>query len=219
MVIFSTLPSPSLFFILPPPPFFSLTLLFSPLGFLSFSGICCSFFRLFLCSRTIWSRFSFISLSWLFLFSYGLSLGFPISQLLSSCLPLHFSSSTVCIHPPCVLSVRLSSAGGSFSLVSPYTPSPSSAGCLSSLRLSFFSSGLPPIHFFISFSFLASSCCLGFLSLSFSFSCLFSLLGDTALLCCLSLLVHLRLWYSVRMLRLRFFCAGVGGVSGVVHFL
>ena len=28
-----------------PPPFFSLTLLFSPLGFLSFSGLSCSFFR------------------------------------------------------------------------------------------------------------------------------------------------------------------------------
>ena len=85
----------------------------------------------------------------------------------------------------------------------------------------------PPVSLrFISsfpFSFLASCCCLGSLSLSlslsFSFSCFFSLLGNAALQCCLSLLVHLRLWYSLCMLRLRFLCAGVGGVSGVVHFL
>ena len=83
--------------------------------------------------------------------------------------------------------------------------------------LSFFSSCLPPIPFFISFL-LPSLLLLPWfslsLSLSFSFSCLFSLLGNAALQCCLSVLVHLLLWYSVRMLRLRFLCAGVGvGVS------
>ena len=57
---------------------------------------------------------------------------------------------------------------------------------------SFFSSGLPPIHFLVSFL-LLSLLLLPWFSLSFSFSCLFSLLGNSALQCCLSLLVHLRL--------------------------
>ena len=50
--------------------------------------------------------------------------------------------------------VRLSSVGGSFSLVStcsPSSPAPSSARGLCAFRVSFFSSGLPPFPFFVSF--------------------------------------------------------------------
>ena len=171
-----------------PPLFFSYSSL-STLGFLSLSVLSCSFFRfpffffffffcLFLCSRAIWSRFLFsfsifvvsIFLRSVIRFSY-----LSASPFLSR-LPLLFLyslySSAVCIISSSVVCWRFVFSG--LSLLRPPPPPlpPLVAFEISSL---FFSSGLPPVHFFVSFL-LPSLLLLPVfsLSLSLSTSCVFS---------------------------------------------
>ena len=160
---------------------------------------------LFFCSCTQWSCFSLLSLSLLlsmFLqyfirFSY---LGFSLSVSPSASLP------PACIPPPRRLysyALRLSSASGSLSLVSTCSPSfplPFLRWLL--LLLSSFFLPLRPLSFSFCFGLSLSLS----LSRKFSFSCLFSVVGNAVQGCLCSVLF--RFSSSLLMLRLRFLCAG-----------
>ena len=191
---------------------FSLALLSLSLGFVSLSVFSCSFFHfpfacfcvlelcglvfrffLLLFSFSIFACFYVLTVCHSFFVSLGFSL--PFSHSASFRLQLIF------LRRLYSSAVRLSSGGGSLSLVSTCSlssPTPSSACCLCDLRLS---SAPVSLRFLSSFPFrfLASCCCTGCLSLSFSFSCLFSGLGNAATGLPLSL-VRIRLWGGVRFL-------------------
>ena len=158
------------------------------MDFVSLSVFRCSFFRfpfacfcvLELCGLIFFHFFLLLFSFSLFACFYVLTICHLFFVSLSFSLPFSPSAS---LHLQLVFlrrlyssTVRLSSAGGSFSLVStcsPSSPTPSSACCLCDLRLS---SAPVSLHFLSSFPFrfLAFCCCFGSLSLPLSPSRVFS---------------------------------------------